>query len=129
VVNKKRVLYIEDNEMSLRFIREIFKRRKYMELLVARNGEEGIEIAIKEMPDLILMDINLPGINGDEAMSILKSDPNTKHIPVVALTANAMQHDIDGGILAGFDEYLTKPLKITQLEAMLNIQFTIDTAY
>ncbi len=125
---KKRVLYVEDNEMSLRLVNEIFKRKTSMDLLVAKTGEEGIEIAKREMPDLILMDINLPGINGDEAMSTLKADPDTHHIPVIALSANAMQHDIDKGIRAGFDAYLTKPLEITQLEIVLNKQLTKNIA-
>jgi len=80
--------------------------------LSARDGYTGIEIARNTLPDLILMDINLPGINGTEALKILAKDPLTSHIPVIALSANAIPRDIEKGLAAGFFKYLTKPIKI-----------------
>jgi CheY-like chemotaxis protein len=73
----------------------------------------GIQLARAHQPDVILMDINLPGISGIEALKILRADPGTEHIPVIALSANAMPRDIEKGLQAGFFRYLTKPIKVT----------------
>jgi len=78
------------------------------------NGNVGIELAGAHLPDLILMDINLPGISGIDVLRILRSDPLTKHIPIIALSANAMSHDIANAMEAGFFCYLTKPLKLNE---------------
>jgi CheY-like chemotaxis protein len=83
-----------------------------MRLLTAVNGTLGIEVARTAQPTVILMDINLPGISGVEALKVLRVDPATAHIPVVALSANAMPRDIEMGLDAGFFRYLTKPIKI-----------------
>jgi len=83
------------------------------------NGNSGIELARAKAPDVILMDINLPGIDGFEALRILRSDPTTAHIPVVAISANAMPLDIERGLKAGFFRYITKPIKVNEfVEAM-----------
>ena len=88
-------------------------------MLSAVNGSLGIEAAHNERPAVILMDINLPGINGFEALRILREDPATAHIPVIALSANAMPRDIERGLAAGFFRYLTKPIKVDQfMEAL-----------
>jgi CheY-like chemotaxis protein len=85
------------------------------------NGNSGIEIACASRPDAILMDINLPGINGFEALKILRSDPGTAHIPVIAISANAMPIDIERGLKAGFFRYLTKPIKINEFMDALDM--------
>jgi CheY-like chemotaxis protein len=85
-----------------------------MRLLTAQNGRDGINLARVSLPDVILMDINLPGINGIEAMKILRLDPATAHIPIVALSANAIPRDIEKGLEAGFHRYLTKPIKVNE---------------
>jgi CheY-like chemotaxis protein len=80
----------------------------------ARDGNHGIALARAHLPDVILMDINLPGISGSQALKILREDPATAHIPVVALSANAMLRDIERGLAAGFFRYLTKPIKVSE---------------
>ena len=83
-------------------------------MLTAQNGRDGINLARVSLPDVILMDINLPGISGIDAMKILRHDPVTAHIPIVALTANAIPRDIEKGLEAGFYRYLTKPIKVNE---------------
>jgi CheY-like chemotaxis protein len=90
-------------------------------LLSARDGNRGIEIARAYLPDVILMDINLPGISGIEALKILREDPATAHIPVIALSANAMPRDIEKGLEAGFFRYLTKPIKVNEFMETLDV--------
>jgi CheY-like chemotaxis protein len=106
------LLYIEDNPANLMLIEDIISRRSDIRLLNARDGIRGVEMALKFMPDLILMDINLPGISGVQALEILAQLPATAHIPVVALSANALPRDIAKGLESGFFRYLTKPIKI-----------------
>jgi PAS domain S-box-containing protein len=113
------LLYIEDNPANLKLVEQIIARRPDIHLLTAVNGTSGIEIARASKPDVILMDINLPDINGFEALKILRADPATVHIPVVALSANAMLSDIELGIKVGFFRYLTKPIKVKEfMDAM-----------
>jgi CheY-like chemotaxis protein len=108
------LLYVEDNPANLKLVDQLLARRPNMRLLSAKDGNLGIELARANHPDVILMDINLPGISGIEALKILREDPATAHIPVVALSANAMPRDIEKGLLAGFFRYLTKPIKINE---------------
>ncbi len=112
----KRVLYVEDNESNQRLIARLFARFPELKLEVANDALRGLYLARTHKPDLILMDINLPGMDGYEALEVLKSDRSTAHIPVVALSANAMAHDLKKGNSAGFVDYLTKPIN---LEALL----------
>jgi CheY-like chemotaxis protein len=93
-------------------------------MLSARDGKHGIELARTHLPDIILMDINLPDMNGTEVMNILRDNPATTHIPVIALTANAMFHDIKKGRDAGFFNYITKPIKIDEFMKVLNSALT-----
>jgi CheY-like chemotaxis protein len=86
----------------------------HLNMLSARDGNHGVALARAHHPDVILMDINLPGISGIEAMNILRKDQATKHIPIIALSANAMLRDIEKGLEAGFFRYLTKPIKINE---------------
>jgi len=113
------LLYVEDNPANLKLVQQLVARRPDMRLLTAVNGRLGIELAHAAQPEVILMDINLPGISGTEAMQILHQDPATAHIPVIALTANAIPHDIERGLAAGFFRYLTKPIKVNEfMEAL-----------
>jgi len=114
------VLYVEDNPANLKLVEQIIARHPDIRLLTAVNGSTGIEIARAAHPDVILMDINLPGIDGFEALAILRSDPATTQIPVLALSANAMPRDIEKGIAAGFLRYITKPIKVTEFLAALD---------
>ena len=108
------LLYVEDNPANLMLVEQIIENRADIYLLSARDGNHGITIAQSHLPDVILMDINLPGISGSEALKILLADPATRHIPVIALSANAMPRDIEKGLTAGFFRYLTKPIKINE---------------
>ena len=115
------LLYIEDNPANLKLVDNLIARRTDLHLLTAMEGQRGIEIARTSRPDIILIDINLPGINGIEALRILRADPATAHIPVVALSANAMPRDIEKGLAAGFFRYLTKPIKVTEFMETLDM--------
>jgi PAS domain S-box-containing protein len=114
------LLYVEDNQANMRLVEQIIARRPDLRLLTAINGLLGIELARKEQPTVILMDINLPGISGVAAMEILREDPATAHIPVVALSANANPRDIEIGLAKGFFRYLTKPIKIKEFTDTLS---------
>jgi PAS domain S-box-containing protein len=114
------VLYVEDSPANLALVEQLIARRPDMRLLTAVNGTLGIELARASQPDLILMDIHLPGITGIEALKILREDPTTAHIPVVALSANAMPANVKKGLEAGFFRYLTKPVKVTEFMETLN---------
>ena len=115
------LLYVEDNPANLQLVEQIIARRPGMLLLSARTGILGIELARVSRPDVILMDINLPGMSGITAMQILRADPETAHIPVVALSANAIPRDIERGLEAGFFRYLTKPIKVTEFLETLDV--------
>jgi PAS domain S-box-containing protein len=120
------LLYVEDNPANLMLIGDLIARRPDIRLLTAKNGNSGIEIARSVRPDVILMDINLPGISGIEVLKILAEDPATAHIPVLALSANAIPHDIDKALKAGFFRYLTKPIKIN--EFMMTLDEALESA-
>ena len=108
------LLCVEDNPANLKLVEELIARRPDLRLLTAVNGTLGIELARASQPEMILMDVNLPDISGIEAMKILREDPVTAHIPIVALSANAMPRDIEKGLEAGFFRYLTKPIKVNE---------------
>ena len=114
------VLYVEDNPANLELVEQVIARRADWRLLGAPDASLGIEYARVYQPDVVLMDINLPGLNGIDAMRILRSDPSTAHIPVVALSANAVPRDIQKGMDAGFFDYVTKPFKVQRLLAALD---------
>ncbi|MFT7524960.1 MAG: PAS domain S-box-containing protein [Arenicella sp.] len=115
------LLYVEDNPANLMLIEDLIARRPDMCLITARDGPTGVALAQSALPTAILMDINLPGISGLDALQILRKDPKTAHIPVVALSANAMPSDIKKGINAGFFRYLTKPIKVNEFMDTLNL--------
>jgi CheY-like chemotaxis protein/anti-sigma regulatory factor (Ser/Thr protein kinase) len=115
------VLYVEDNPANLMLVEDLIERRSDIRLLSARDGFTGIEIARSVLPDIILMDINLPGMSGISALNILSADPITAHIPIIALSANAIPRDIEKGLEAGFFRYLTKPIKVNEFMETLDI--------
>ncbi|MBC7735390.1 MAG: PAS domain S-box protein, partial [Bacteriovorax sp.] len=120
------VLCVEDNPANLMLIERLIARRSDIRLLSAKNGSHGIEIARTAQPDAILMDINLPGISGIRALQILSQDPATAHIPVIAVSANAMAHDIEKGLEAGFFRYLTKPIKVNEFMDTLDLALAVS---
>jgi PAS domain S-box-containing protein len=115
------LLYVEDNPANLKLIEQLIARRPDIRLLSAIDGSRGIELALANQPEVILMDINLPGISGIEALKMLREDPATAHIPVIALSANAMPRDIEKGLQAGFFRYLTKPIKVNEFMDTLEV--------
>ncbi|MBA2672302.1 ATP-binding protein [Ramlibacter sp.] len=106
------ILYVEDNPANLELVEQLIARRPDLRLLSAADGKLGIEYARAYMPDVILMDINLPGLSGIDAMAFLHGDPLTAHIPIIALSANAVPRDIQKGLDAGFFNYITKPIMV-----------------
>jgi len=115
------LLYVEDNPANLELVEQIIARRPDLRLLSAADADIGIAFARAYLPEVILMDINLPGISGVEAMKILRADPATAHIPIIALSANALAHDIEKALAAGFFNYLTKPIKVNAFMDALDV--------
>ena len=115
------LLYVEDNPANLMLIEGLVARLPNISLLSATDGRRGIDLARACLPDVILLDINLPGISGIQAMRILAEDPATAHIPVIALSANAMPGDIESALNEGFFRYVTKPIKISELIGVLDM--------
>jgi CheY-like chemotaxis protein len=115
------LLYVEDNPANLKLVAQLIARRPDMRLLSAVNGNLGIELARANQPEVILMDINLPGMSGMQALKILREDPLTAHIPVLAISAKAMPGDIKSGLEAGFFGYLTKPIKVNEFMDALDV--------
>jgi two-component system cell cycle response regulator DivK len=113
-MSAKRILYIEDDFQNRRLVRKLLRLNGF-EMIEAEDGLQGIAIAAREKPDLILMDINLPGIDGMEATSRLKSSDDLSHIPIIAVTANAMRGDRERIMEAGCDSYLQKPINTVKL--------------
>jgi CheY-like chemotaxis protein len=112
---------VEDNPANLLLVEHIIENVPHLSLLSARDGNHGIALARAQLPDVILMDINLPDISGIQALKILRDDPATAHIPVLAISANAMPHDIKKGLEAGFFRYLAKPIRINEFMEALNM--------
>jgi two-component system cell cycle response regulator DivK len=109
-----KILYIEDNPQNMRLVRKILKHAGY-DVIEAEDGASGLKVAIDEMPDLILMDINLPDIDGLEVTAQLKKNSAMQAIPIIALTANAMVGDREKALEAGCDGYLPKPINRQEL--------------
>jgi PAS domain S-box-containing protein len=119
------LLYIEDNTANLRLVEQLIARRPDLRLLSALDGTLGVAIARESIPDVILMDINLPGISGIQAMKILREDSATAHIPVIAISANAMVGDIKRGMEEGFFRYLTKPIHVDEFMEALTLALAV----
>jgi PAS domain S-box-containing protein len=109
------LLYVEDNPANLLLVEQIIKERSDFNMLSAHDAKLGIALARTHQPDIILMDVNLPGISGIQALKILREDPATVYIPVIAISANAIHSDIEKGLKSGFFRYLTKPIKVGEL--------------
>ena len=114
------LLYVEDNPANLKLVEEIVRYRPDLRLLSAPDGHLGVELARAHLPDLILMDLNLPCVSGYDALQLLRADPRTSAIPIIALTANAMPRDIEKGLAHGFFRYLTKPINIDEFTEAIN---------
>ena len=125
---QRTVLCVEDNPANLRLVEQLIARRPDVRLLSASDATRGIQLAREHRPDVILMDINLPGISGIRALRILRDDPLTQRIPVVAISANAMPHDIRRGLEAGFFRYLTKPIKVDAFMETLDVALDLSGA-
>jgi two-component system cell cycle response regulator DivK len=108
------ILVVEDNERNLKLVRDVLQFAGY-DVISARSGEQGVTLARQRMPDLVLMDLQLPAMDGAEALRVLRDDPHTRAIPVVAVTAFAMKDDRERALHAGFDGYLEKPIDVRAL--------------
>lgn len=117
-MSKKRILVIEDNLDNMILIADILKSLQ-LEVIEAADGEQGILAAAAEKPDLILMDLSLPRMDGWEATRVIKSDPALSHIPVIAVTAHAMYDDRERARAAGCDAYVTKPINLRELAQII----------
>ena len=117
---RHKLIYIEDNAANLRLVQKILLKQPHIMLYTATNASEGLELIQREQPELVLLDINLPGRNGYQVLEILRQNPSTQNLPVIAISANAMQRDIERGLAAGFIHYLTKPLNVTAFIQVLN---------
>ena len=120
-VRLRTLLYVEDNPANLKLVEQIIARRSDICLLTAVSAMLGLQLARDNKPEVILMDINLPGMSGFEALQVLRSDPATAHIPVIAVSANAMKRDIERGLKAGFFRYITKPIKVSEFMEAVNV--------
>jgi len=109
---KFNVLYVEDNPANMRLVEQLLKTFPDIELVGAETAEEGLEMAQQNAPDLVLMDINLPGMNGYEALVELKKMETVQDVPVIAISANALASDVEKGLEAGFSDYITKPINL-----------------
>ena len=123
------LLYVEDNKANMDLVEQLVARRSGMRLLSAADGMRGVLLARLHLPDLIVMDINLPGISGVQALKILRDDPATRHIPVLALSANALPRDVQRGMEAGFFRYLTKPVKVAEFMEALDCGLLLADAH
>lgn len=113
------VLIVEDNPRNMNLVRDVLQVKGH-ETLEATTAEDGIVLAVERRPDLVLMDIQLPGMNGIDALRVLRGDPATAGIPVIAVTASVMQQDRKLILEAGFDSYLGKPLNLAEFLAAVN---------
>src|SRR5476651_1400962 len=120
-VARRTLLYVEDNPANLALVEQLIARRDDLQVMTAITGQQGVLMARDHLPEVILMDINLPGMSGYGALKILREDPATSQIPVIALSANAMPHDIQRGIDAGFFRYLTKPIIVTEFMETMDV--------
>ena len=125
---RRTVLYVEDNPAHLALVEELIMRRPNLRLISAANGNLGVDYARTYLPEVILMDLHLPGTSGIEAMKILRADPTTAHIPIVANSANALSADIELAMKAGFFHYLTKPIRLNEFMTVLDDALDISNS-
>jgi len=124
--HKKTVLYIEDNPANLRLVAQVLGLVPDLHMWSAHEPLLGLELAMEHKPHLILLDINLPGMDGYEVLKLLKRQEATQNTPVIAISANAMPKDVERGLKAGFDNYLTKPIDIKELLETVNMKLSIS---
>ena len=117
-MNTKRVLIVEDNEMNLKLLRDLLEVKGY-NVVAAMSAEEALPLAQADPPDLILMDIGLPGMDGIAALQVLRADARTRAIPVIAVTASVMQPERETIMKAGFDGYVNKPIDVLGFMALI----------
>jgi two-component system cell cycle response regulator DivK len=108
------ILVVEDNDRNLKLVRDVLEHAGFR-VVIATSGEDGVALAVQQPPDLVLLDLGLPGIDGHEALRQLRASPRTRSLPVVAVTAYAMAADRERALRAGFDGYLDKPLDVRAL--------------
>ncbi|MFV2059457.1 MAG: PAS domain S-box protein [Gammaproteobacteria bacterium] len=125
-IKQTNIVYIEDNSANLKLIEHVIRRHKNMNLLSRENAEEGLALIRNEKPDLIILDINLPGMNGFQALELLQEDVELKEIPVFALSAAATSTEIERGLLAGFNRYLTKPIQVNEFIDAIEQVFKVN---
>jgi CheY-like chemotaxis protein len=116
---RRTILYVEDNPANVTFMRDLLSGFENLDLLTAPTAELGVELALAHQPEVILMDINLPGMSGLDALRALRALPETRDIPVIALTAAASERDKQRGVEAGFYRYITKPVRVDDLVSAL----------
>lgn len=121
-----RILLVEDNEENRQFLSRRLQRRGY-DVVIATDGQQGVDMARSEDPDLVLMDLNMPVLDGWQAAGILRSDPETSKLPIIGLTAHAMPGDREKALEAGCTDYHTKPLDFAQL--MTQIETLLRSAH
>ncbi|MFT5298688.1 MAG: two-component system cell cycle response regulator DivK [Colwellia sp.] len=109
-----KILYVEDNEDNIYMLSRRLKRKGF-EILIAENGQLGVELCLKEVPDLILMDLSLPIMDGWEAIEVIKNEPSIKHIPIIALSAHAMDQHKQQALDAGANDFDSKPVDLARL--------------
>jgi two-component system cell cycle response regulator DivK len=114
-----KILYVEDNDDNIYMLSRRLKRKGF-EVLIAVNGKLGVELCLKEIPDLILMDLSLPIMDGWQAIEIIKNDPAIKHIPIIALSAHAMDQHKQQALEAGADDFDSKPVDLARLMSKIN---------
>jgi hypothetical protein len=124
---RKTVLYIEDNPSNLKLVRKLLELRRQIDIHEATDAERGLELARSTQPDLILLDINLPGMDGFAALRALRADPALRAVPVVAVTANAMKRDVERCLAAGFDDYLAKPFDVATFLQTIDRRLAANT--
>jgi two-component system, cell cycle response regulator DivK len=117
-MSQKTILYVEDNEYNRKLVRQLLTRTTYR-LTEANDGEAGVDIALKELPNLILMDVQLPKMSGLDATRLLKADPRTSHIPIIIITSFALSGDREKAVQAGANGYLAKPYSPRELLALV----------
>ncbi|MBE9526651.1 MAG: response regulator [Proteobacteria bacterium] len=123
---KHTILYIEDNPANLKLVNKILSKHSHINLITAHEPDLGFKLASIHQPELILLDINMPGMNGYQVLEKLQADKQLHNIPVIAVTANAMEKDIERGKQAGFSDYMTKPLNIEEFISTINLYIKQD---
>jgi two-component system, cell cycle response regulator DivK len=113
-----RILVVEDNPLNLKLMRDVLEFRGF-DVITAQSGEEGVAVATTTRPDLVIMDLQLPGIGGHEALERIRADPRCDGVPVVAVTAFAMKQDVEQAEAAGFDGFISKPISVRALPQQL----------